>query len=131
MSDDAGVGVIGWIDLTVPEATTIRDFYKAVVGWKDKEVPMGDHSDYCMYPPSSDQPVAGICHARGLNADLPGQWLIYITVRDLEASAARAQALGGRILIGPRSLGDQGRFCVIQDPAGAVAALYAAAKRPA
>ena len=24
--------------------------------------------------------IAGVCHARGSNADLPGGWLIYVTV---------------------------------------------------
>ena len=30
---------------------------------------------------------------------------------------------GGRIIVGPRALAD-GRFCVIEDPGGATAALY-------
>ena len=35
MSDEDKVpaGSIAWIDLTVPDATGIRDFYKDVVGW--------------------------------------------------------------------------------------------------
>ena len=37
-----------------------------------------------MIPPGAAQPVSGICHARGSNADLPPVWLIYITVADLE-----------------------------------------------
>ena len=60
------------------------------------------------------------------NAELPAQGLPYITVENLEASAARCEALGGRVLAGPKSAGGQGRYCVIQDPAGAVAALYVA-----
>jgi predicted enzyme related to lactoylglutathione lyase len=124
MSEPVRPGTIAWIDLTVPDAAVVRDFYKAVVGWKETPVTMGDYQDYCMNPPSADQPVAGICHARGENADLPAQWLIYVTVKDVDASAARCVQLGGKILVGPKNLGGQGRFCVIQDPAGAVAALF-------
>jgi predicted enzyme related to lactoylglutathione lyase len=126
----ASPGTIGWIDLTVSEAAQIRDFYKAVVGWTATEVDMGGYADYSMGPPASGQPVAGICHARGDNASLPAQWLIYITVADVDSSAARCVQLGGRLLVAPRQMGSHGRFCVIQDPAGAVAALFAPS-RPA
>jgi uncharacterized protein len=124
MTESARIGTIGWIDLTVPNASAVRDFYKEVVGWTASPVAMGDYQDYCMNPPTANQPAAGICHARGENAGLPAQWLIYITVSDVDASAARCAERGGKILVGPRDLGAQGRFCVIQDPAGAVAALF-------
>ena len=124
MSDPAPIGSIGWIDLTVPDAAAVRDFYQAVVGWTVSPVKMGDYDDFCMNPPSTGQPVAGVCHARGENGDLPPQWLIYITVRDVDASAAKCVSLGGKVLAGPRNLAGQGRFCVIRDPAGAVAALF-------
>jgi hypothetical protein len=32
--------------------------------------------------------------------------------------------LGGKVLLGPRAMGPKARYCVIQDPAGAFAALY-------
>jgi len=118
------IGVISWCDLTVEKAEDVRDFYREVVGWKASPVSMGDYDDFCMNPPKSDQPSAGICHARGVNADLPAQWLIYIIVADLDASIANCIKLGGKIIAGPKNMGDAGRYCIIQDPAGAVAALY-------
>ena len=116
-------GTVGWRDLTVPDAEKLRDFYAKVVGWESQDVDMGVYSDFSMIPPGGTEAVAGICHARGTNANLPPQWLIYIVVEDLERSATRCAELGGEVIDGPRSLG-QGRFCVIQDPAGAVCALY-------
>lgn len=121
------VGSVAWADLTVPEAETLRDFYRDVTGWKPAPVSMGDYSDYTMNTPGDDRPVAGVCHARGDNADLPPQWLIYIVVADLDASMARCVELGGKVVVGPRAMGSQARLCVIQDPAGAVAALYQSA----
>jgi predicted enzyme related to lactoylglutathione lyase len=119
-----GPGRIDWIDLTVPDAETVRDFYQSVTGWSPAPVDMGGYSDFCMTPTGVAEPVAGICHARGGHAGLPPVWLIYITVADLDESVARCQSLGGRILRPAQTMGSQGRFCVIQDPAGAVAALY-------
>jgi predicted enzyme related to lactoylglutathione lyase len=69
--------------------------------------------------------VGGICHARGSNSNLPPQWLIYVQVEDVARSAERCVELGGTVLDGPRSLGES-RFCVIQDPAGAVMGLMSA-----
>ena len=117
-------GAISWIDLTVDDASRMRDFYSEVVGWTSSGVDMGGYEDFNMMPPSSETPVAGVCHAQGSNADLPPQWLIYITVPDLDASIAKCTDLGGEIISGPRDLGPAARFCVIRDPAGAVAALF-------
>ena len=116
-------GTICWHDLTVNDAEPIRDFYQEVVGWTSEPVDMGGYEDFSMMTPAGDAGVAGVCHARGSNADLPPQWLVYIVVDDVEHSAARCAELGGTIIAGVRPLAG-GRFCVIRDPAGAVCALY-------
>lgn len=117
-------GTIAWRDLTVDNADEVRDFYKSVVGWQSEPVSMGDYNDYSMKPSENDPPAAGICHARGVNAGLPPQWLIYIVVEDVDKSAVECERLGGQILSGPKDMGPNARYCVIKDPAGAVAALY-------
>ncbi len=115
------IGKIGWIDITVDDADSLRDFYRKVAGWDIQDVDMGGYADYAMT--AGGEPVSGICHARGSNADLPGGWLIYITVADLDASASACLDNGGKMVVAPRGLAG-GRFCVIEDPSGAVAALY-------
>jgi predicted enzyme related to lactoylglutathione lyase len=76
-----------------------------------------------MIAPASGMTVAGVCHARGSNADLPPQWLVYIVVDDVDESASKCKALGGELIVEPRAMAG-GRFCVIRDPAGAICALY-------
>ena len=121
MSDN--IGKIGWIDMTVDNASGLRDFYEKVVGWRVEDTSMGDYSDYTMLSPGDGDAIAGVCHARGSNADLPGGWLIYITVADVESSAAACVENGGKVIVPPRGLAG-GMFCVIEDPSGATAALY-------
>lgn len=116
-------GSIVWTDLTVEKAPAIVDFYQAVAGWQAEEVEVGDYHDYNMVLAEIGKAVAGICHAKGQNASLPPQWLIYIVVDDLDASMSECWAKGGRVLIGPKDVGPGERLCVIKDPAGAVAAL--------
>ena len=120
--DQPKIGAILWQDLTVDNAAEVRDFYSQVVGWTHTDQDMGDYPDYNMNIPESGDTVAGICHAKGPNAGLPRQWLVYIAVADVEQSIKECLKLGGRVIDGPRSMGDS-QFCVIQDPAGAVAAL--------
>lgn len=116
------VGSISWFDLNIKDASGIRDFYREVVGWGVEARSMGEYDDYCMTQPGSGETVAGVCHARGPNSKLPPQWIIYITVENVDKSIERCKALGGKVIDGPRMYGDK-QFCVIQDPAGAVAAL--------
>ncbi len=116
------VGTVGWVDLTVPDAEKLRDFYTAVVGWKAQGLDMGRYEDFVMATPSG-KGAAGVCHARGLNADVPPVWLVYFTVADVVGSVAVCEANGGEVLVAPRAMGG-GTFAVIRDPAGAVCALY-------
>ncbi|GAB4286868.1 MAG: hypothetical protein Kow0098_02610 [Ignavibacteriaceae bacterium] len=118
------IGSVNWFDLTVEDAEMIRDFYSDVIGWVPENVPMGKYNDYSMKSPESGKIAAGICHARGFNQDLPPQWLIYITVKNVDESIKKCTNSGGKVISGPRKLGESAKYCVIQDPAGAVCALY-------
>lgn len=116
-------GTILWHDLTVPDAERVRDFYASVIGWTHAPVNVGDYDDYSMLAPGDGSGVAGICHARGENAGLPPQWLMYVAVDDLDASLERCIAAGGEIVSPIRGSEEGWRFSVIRDPAGAVLAL--------
>lgn len=118
------IGSITWCDLTVPNAGEVKDFYAKVIGWIPNSLSMGDYDDFTMIAPESNKIAAGICNARGGNAKLPPQWLIYITVEDVDKSAEQCELLGGKVIVEPKSIPDYGRYCVIQDPVGAVCALF-------
>jgi uncharacterized protein len=45
---------------------------------------------------------------------------VYVTVNDVDTTAELAKRLGAKILLAPRDIPDVGRFCIIQDPQGAV-----------
>jgi predicted enzyme related to lactoylglutathione lyase len=112
------------LDLTVENAGAVRDFYAAVVGWTPSGVPMGDYEDFAMSPPGGGDAAAGICHKRGANAAVPPVWVPYFMVEDLEKSMDACKAGGGELISEPRNYAGYGRWCVIRDPAGAVAALF-------
>ena len=116
------IGTVGWMDLTVDNAPTVRDFYARVAGWTHDDVAMGGYSDYVMK--AGEQGVAGICHARGKNSGLPASWLMYIVVADLARALDEVLANGGTVIRPQTSLGGGATYAVITDPAGAACALY-------
>lgn len=124
MAEKSNIGTVGWIDLTVSDATEVRDFYQKVVGWTNSPISMGEYDDFCMIPPDSESPVSGICYARGNNKDLPPVWMIYIVVADLEKSLEQVKELGGELFSEVKTIAGQGKYCIIKDPAGAMSALY-------
>lgn len=123
MGDKTEVGSIIWHDLTVEDAAHVKDFYAQVVGWKPAPVSMGEYDDFNMNKPDSGETAAGVCHARGGNAGLPAQWLMYVKVANADNSAKDCAALGGKVLSGPTKMGDE-TYYTLQDPAGAVLAIF-------
>lgn len=125
-SADAQVGHIAWVDLTVPDAAALRDFYREVVGWSVQEVELQDagerYVDFVMVG-ADGSPAAGICHARGANADLPPVWMLYLPVGDLELSVLRVEEEGGTVLKSTHGKDGQCAYAAIQDPVGACLAL--------
>ncbi len=123
-NEKAAPGTIGWIDITVDDAASLRKFYQSVVGWTSQDVSMGEYSDYSMVPPGSDTAVAGICHSRGGNKGLPSGWLMYINVENLDESLAACREAGGEVVVDVKTMGGAGRYAYIRDPSGATVALF-------
>jgi len=121
-----GTGGIVWRDLTVDNAEEVMAFYREVLGWVVTEVPMGDYVDYALSPGEGQDPVAGVCHRRGPNGDLPPQWLLYASVASVNEAVERAVAQGGRVVRPPMQMGSA-TMAVVADPAGAAMALWQSA----
>lgn len=113
-------GRLLWYDLTVENADDLRDFYARVCGWTPKDVSMGDYADYAME--AGGEAVAGVCHKRGPNADLPPVWLAYVGVPSLDAALQAVRDGGGEVIEERRGVNTDS-MAVIRDPAGAMLAL--------
>lgn len=112
---------VAWLDLTVDDISTEKEFYDSVLGWTYEQVSMGDYSDYVALN-SDGGYIAGICRKRGVNTNLPSVWLPYFTVKSLDVALAAARARGGVIIDGPRDM-FRGMMAVLRDPAGATFAI--------
>lgn len=125
-SDIARSGRIMWLDLTVPNADSTRDFYRDVVGWCVQDVEMKDgdtkYADYNMLN-GNGEPAAGICHARGVNTGLKPVWMMYLPVDDMAESLRIAQEEGGKVLKTMQRANGEYLHAVIEDPVGVVFAI--------
>src|SRR5438876_117384 len=120
----SGVAAMRWSSSGTPISVPPRSVNKCGLQQPGQRkvhpcVEMGGYEDYLMAPPNGDA-VAGICNSRGANVGMPNAWLPYFTVADIEASARQVEVLGGRLRSPIRSMGDMGRYCVIEDVGGAV-----------
>jgi hypothetical protein len=110
-------GDLSWCELMTPDPAAARAFYAALLGWDMEEMsPAG--MPYTVVK-TAGQGVGGITAMPPGTAGHPPAWGVYITVDDVDARASRAVELGARILVPPTDIPGVGRFCWIQDPAGA------------
>lgn len=119
-------GAFSWNELSTTDPNAARQFYGALLGWTFTEKEMGGGA-YTVASANGEQ-VAGIMSMPPTAQGMPPFWGSYVTVDDVDASAKRATELGGKLLVPHMDVEGVGRFCVIQDPQGAMVALMTYAK---
>ena len=62
----------------------------------------------------------GLMHS--VRPDAPSMWLPYVAVADCDATASRAKALGGKVLMEPSDIPNIGRYAIAEDTLGAAVA---------
>ena len=112
-------GALSWNELASPDPEASASFYSRLFDWSAEAMP-GVDPPYLVIKRSDGHTNGGIRTAASTE---PCYWLVYFGTDDLEGSLAKVQDLGGVALVDPIAIGT-GRFAVVQDPQGAVFALY-------
>ena len=120
--DKHAEGTFSWTDLGTTDQAAATDFYTSLFGWDARDEPIPDGGVYTMAS-LGGRDVAGLSTAP---PGMPPVWTSYVTVEDADAAAAKASELGAGVMAGPFDVMDAGRMGVIQDPTGAVFALWQA-----
>ena len=109
-----GPGNWVWAELWTTDQEASSRFYSQVIGWKFVEVDRPDGP----YPTfqSAGKARAGLVPIE--QGELEPGWAPYIGVADLEATLARARALGGKVLLQPNEEIYGGRVAALADPTG-------------
>jgi len=117
-------GDIGWTQLNTMEPEKTIDFYAALFGWEKKPAPM---PDYHVFARGSEM-LGGVTSL--LEGSTSSQWIPYVTVKDMDETLAKLEALGGSVVAPPAPLPDGGRMALIRDPQGGVTGLAQYAQGP-
>ncbi len=117
-------GSLCWNELYTSNVDVARSFYTDVIGWQARAVDMGSMGTYTLLAvPGENENLGGIMP---IPPSMKGasHWLVYIEVDDCDASTKKANDLGAKTLMPPMDIPNTGRFSIVQDPTGAVLALY-------
>jgi hypothetical protein len=98
-----------------------KAFYTSVTGW-GIQVWSAAGEPYTMWS-IGERTIGGVMQMPP-GAEAPPHWLGYIGTPDVEATAARAEALGAKIYVKPTEIPTVGKFSVMADPYGAMFAAF-------
>jgi len=120
-------GAFSWIELATTDQTGAKDFYSKIFGWTFNDYPIGPGQVYTIFQ-LEGRDAAAACALRPDQAahGVPPHWNLYVAVESADATAARTEKLGGKILAPPFDVFDSGRMAVIQDPTGAAISIWQA-----
>ncbi len=123
-------GTLTWNELATRAVDESIAFYDDVLGWTAAAAPSGEMAYYEWQ--RGGAAVAGMMPMVGdmWPADLPNHWMVYFSVDDVDAVAARCTELGGSVMVPPEDI-PPGRFAVLNDPQGAVFSIIKMAEAPA
>ena len=115
-------GKVIWHDLITDTPEQTRAFYSGLLGWTFQELPLETANYTLIY--HRGRAIGGMVDQNQLRTDADiSQWVVVISVEDVERATAAAVASGGEVITAPTSLGERGDIAVVADSDGAAVAL--------
>ncbi|HEX6207294.1 MAG TPA: VOC family protein, partial [Actinomycetota bacterium] len=105
-------GAFCWVDLSTDDLEGAARFYGQLLGWQAEIEPGAGGGSYAVFLIAGRRAAGGF-HGKRI------EWLSYVSVEDVDASAARADDLGADVIAGPRDVDGLGRVAYLADPMGA------------
>lgn len=109
-------GVPTWVDLGTADLFDATRFYTGLFGWTAHVSPEPEFGGYTIFS-LGGRAAAGAGPTFGEGQ--PTAWSTYIATDDADAVAGRVEAAGGKVLVAPFDVLDQGRMAAFLDQAGA------------
>ena len=109
-----------WVDHTSPDVQAAVSFYSDLFGWQAQD--MGEEAGHYTMFSSNGKVVAATTPP--MSPGNPPAWSTYISTDNVEETARRVDGSGGKTLVAPMQVMDQGSMGVFADPSGAVFAAW-------
>lgn len=113
-----GLGDFCWDSLTAHDGERALAFYGSVVGWTRGK--FGD-APGLFFGTSEGDTIADVDTPQ---EGAPSYWTTHVVVANLKEARAKAEELGGKILVPEITVPNVGQMAIISDPAGAVISLF-------
>jgi predicted enzyme related to lactoylglutathione lyase len=123
-------GAFVWVELGTTDQAAAKNFYASLFGWTANDMPMGPDEHYTIFQLDGRDAAAAYTLRAGMSGGAPPNWMPYISVASADDAAARAAQVGGKVVAPPMDVFDAGRMAVIQDPTGAVFAVWQPKNNP-
>jgi len=114
-----GPGLLSWNELATPDPEASAGFYSELFGWTVEPF----ESSQMPYWTIKNQDGHGNGGIRHTMENEPTYWLVYFGAGDIDATLAESGELGATTLVPATDIGGP-KIAVVQDPQGAVFALY-------
>jgi len=109
-----------WVDHTSPDVQAAARFYSELFGWQSQD--LGEEAGHYTMFSSNGKVVAATTPP--MSPGNPPAWSTYISTANVDETAQKVDAAGGKTLVAPMQVMDQGSMGVFQDPTGAVFAAW-------
>jgi predicted enzyme related to lactoylglutathione lyase len=120
-------GTFCWVELGTTNGEAAKKFYTELFGWSFVDSPMGPGQVYTMLKLDGKDVGALYEMPPEMTAQsIPPYWLSYASTTNADETAAKAKSLGATLMKEPFDVFDVGRMAVIEDPTGAVFAIWQA-----
>jgi predicted enzyme related to lactoylglutathione lyase len=113
-------GTFCWTDLTTTDAAAAKAFYTGLFDWEAEDSPVGGGETYTTLR-IGGKSIGGLFARDGVPHPA---WTSYVSVEDADAMTARAKELGASAMMEPFDVMEVGRMALLQDPTGAVFAVW-------
>ncbi|MFI6167992.1 VOC family protein [Nocardia sp. NPDC051052] len=106
-----------WVDLYSSDLDRSIAFYGELFGWTAERAPE-EFGGYVTFRQQGLAVAGAMGHTEG-DTDAPEQWTVYLASTDIQATADKAVAQGGSVVVPPMQVGDLGSMAVLGDAGGA------------
>ena len=115
-----------WADLAAKDLAESEKFYSDLLGWGVHRMDMGGGHSYTMLTVGESE-IGGMYQMDPAQKKqgMPSFWTSYVLVDDVDSLTKTAKDFGAGVVVGPLDVGDKGRMTVLQEPGGAMFAIWA------